>query len=210
MGEIVCWMLQDRRLAIAVVSRDVKLANAVIEEAERRGVKAIHVIDPAQIPLSVKAAVVKLGEGIGAGHAAPVPIEDFNSAVAAVDRAMEISLGRVFVEKAVVGIDPGKKVGAAFIADNILLRTESYTDFTELAEAVNTFFENHSRSRHMVLMGSGAPEYRERLVSMLLEKNPDLRPEDIITVSEENTSKHAGGVDELAASYLLRKLRGRG
>jgi hypothetical protein len=96
MGEIVCWMLQDRRLAIAVVSRDVKLANAVIEEAERRGVKAIHVIDPAQIPLSVKAAVVKLGEGIGAGHAAPVPVEDFNSAVAAVDRAMEISLGRGF------------------------------------------------------------------------------------------------------------------
>jgi pyruvate/2-oxoacid:ferredoxin oxidoreductase beta subunit len=39
-------MLQDRRLAIAVVSRDMKLANAVIEEAERRGVKAIHVIDP--------------------------------------------------------------------------------------------------------------------------------------------------------------------
>jgi len=203
-------MLQDRRLAIAVVTRDVKLANAVIEEAERRGVKAIHAVDPAQIPLSVKAAVVKLGEGIGTGHAAPVSVEDYNSAVAAVDRAMEISLGRAIVEKAIVGIDPGKKVGAAFIADNILLRTESYTDFTELAEAVNTFFRNHSKSRHLVLMGSGAPEYRERLTSKLLERNPFLRPEDIITVSEENTSKHAGGVDELAATYLLRRSRGRG
>jgi len=200
-------MLQDKVIKIAVVTHDVKLANAVVEEAARRGFAAFHVVDPAQVPLSVKAAVVKMGEGIGAGHATPVFAEDYSSTVAAVDRAMEITLGRSIVERAVVAVDPGKKVGAAFIADNILLRTESYTDFTVFAEAVNNFFQNHPRSRHVVLMGSGAPEFREQLAAKILEKNPSLRPENIITVSEENTSKHAKGADELAASFLLRKSR---
>ncbi len=196
-----------RQLKIAVLTSDAKLARSVIEEAEGRGLKVDHVASLSEIPLAVKAVIVKRSEYKELEHWTPVYADEFNSATAIVDRAVEIAYSKKEVKQAVVAVDPGKTVGAAFLADNILLRMESFTDYNQLTESIVDFFKNHPNSEHLILVGSGAAEYREKLVSTLLSKKPYINPEMVQNVPEKNTSKLAKGRDEVAAVLLARMKR---
>ncbi len=196
-----------RPLKIAVLTSDAKLARSVVEEAAGRGLKADHVASPSEIPLAAKVVIVKRGEYKGLEHWTPVYADEFNSATAIVDRAVEITYLKKEVKQAVVAVDPGKKVGAAFLADNLLLRMESFTDYRRLTSSIVDFFKNHPNSKHLILVGSGAAEYREKLVRALLSKKPYINPEMVQNVPEKNTSKLAKGRDEVAASLLLRMKR---
>ncbi|MEM4302821.1 MAG: hypothetical protein QW470_00025 [Candidatus Caldarchaeum sp.] len=194
-----------RQVRIAVLTSDMKLARNVVEEAVRRGLKADHVTNPGDIPLAAKAVVVKKGEFKEITHGNPVYADEYTSPTAIVDRAIEVAYSKDKIRKVVVAVDPGKTMGAAFLADNILLRMESYTDYKHLTSSVSEFFKNHPNSKQAVIIGSGAPEFREKLLKTLLSKTSSINPQIIHSVPEKNTTKLAKGWDEAAAALLLRR-----
>ncbi|MEM4287512.1 MAG: hypothetical protein QXV97_01740 [Candidatus Caldarchaeum sp.] len=194
-----------KQLRIAVLTRDVRLARNVVEEAARRGLKADHITNPRDIPLAAKAVVMKKGEYREIKYGKPVYADEYTSPTAIVDKAIEAAYMKDKIKRAVVAVDPGKTMGAAFLADNLLLRMESYTDCEHLTANVSEFFKNHPNAEHAVIIGSGAPEFREKLIETLLSKPSAINPEIIHSVSEKDTSKLAKGWDEAAAALLLRR-----
>ncbi|MEM2096123.1 MAG: hypothetical protein QXX19_07735 [Candidatus Caldarchaeum sp.] len=200
-------LFQEKKIRLAVLTKDFKLAAQVVEEAVRRGLMADHVIDPSEIPLSAKAVVMKKGEFASVSRPPALYADDFVSTTSLVDRAVELAYSKNTVRNAVIAVDPGKTIGAAYMADELLLRTESYTDLHRFSQSVVEFFKTHPTSRHTVLLGSGAPEFREEILRDIRSKTPAAA---VKNVSEKNTSKLSGGIDELAAAMLPRMKRRSG
>uniref|UniRef100_A0A7J3VU62 Uncharacterized protein n=1 Tax=Caldiarchaeum subterraneum TaxID=311458 RepID=A0A7J3VU62_CALS0 len=197
-------LFQEKKMTLAVLTKDFRLAAQVVEEAARRGLTARHVIEPAEIPLSARAVVMKRGEFGTVSRPPSLYAEDFTSTTSLVDRAVELAYSKKTVRNAVIAIDPGKTIGAAFMADELLLRTESYSDLHRFSQTVVEFFKTHPTSTHTILLGSGAPEFREEILRDIRSKTPDAV---VKNVSEKNTSKLSRGIDELAAAMLPRMKR---
>ncbi|MCS6768902.1 MAG: hypothetical protein NZ570_00480 [Candidatus Caldarchaeum sp.] len=200
-------LFHGKRLRIAVLTADVRLAARVLDEALRRGLHADHVVKLDDIPLAAKVVVAKRGEFQGISHPSTLYADDFSSSTSLVDRAVELAYSKKEVKNVVIAVDPGKTVGAAFLADDALIRVESFTDVQRFADSAAEFFKSHPSSKQTILLGEGASEFREEIVKELLSKTKEIKPESIRLVSEKNTTKLAGGVDELAAALLPRMRR---
>ncbi|MDJ0272525.1 MAG: hypothetical protein NYU05_02835 [Aigarchaeota archaeon] len=194
----------QKRFLLAVLSHDHKFAKRIVEEARRRRLEVVHVHSRGDIPLTAKAVIMKRGEFPGLTVDKAVEADSTQSAASVVDKAIEKAFMIDKVAKALVAVDPGKKTGLAYYADNVLLRTETLYDYEVLAEHVADFFRNHPESVHHVVMGAGASVYREQLTKSLLSKMPELSEENIFTVPEGNSTRLAKGRDELAAAVIHR------
>ncbi|MEM0349010.1 MAG: hypothetical protein QXE96_02785 [Candidatus Caldarchaeum sp.] len=189
---------------LAVLSHDHRFVRKIVDEARGRRLEVVHVTSRGEIPLAAKAIVVKKGEFPDMVVDKAFEAEPDQSPASVVDKAIEKGFMLDKVAKALVAVDPGKKMGLAYFADNVLLRTETLYDQEVLAEHVADFFRNHPESTHHVVVGAGAPAYREQLIEMLLRKMPDLSAENIFTVPEKNSTRLARGRDELAAAVIHR------
>ncbi|MCS6784211.1 MAG: hypothetical protein NZ921_04810 [Candidatus Caldarchaeum sp.] len=199
-----------KRFQLAVVTHDPRFGKKIVDEARRRGLEVKQFGEIDDVPLSTDAVIVKQGEQEPRGRKT-VSIDPGMDPASAVDKALETGYGKQDVAKAVVVIDPGKTTGAAFFADEILLRAETFFDHQALTENVANFFKNHLNSEKLVYVGEGAPVFREKLIQHLISSIPDLTRDMVKTLPEKNSSRLAGGKDEIAAAIIssMRRTRKR-
>jgi len=194
--------LVKKKFQLAVVTLDLKFGKQITDEARKRGIEAKLYESLDRVPLSTDAVVVRRNEYDEVLSEKMFVANLQSSPRSIVDKAIETGYRKKKVAKATVVIDPGKKTGAAYFADDILLRTETYFSNEPLIDDVAEFFSNHPEAQQLVLVGEGAPDFRQTLIEQLVEKIPGLSTENIITVPERNSSKLAGGKDEIAATII--------
>jgi len=121
---------------------------------------------------------------------------------------IELSSNKFDVQEVSVSIDPGKRVGAAFLADEVVVRTSTYTDYDRLVDDIEEFAENHRGSRLNILIGSGAREYRDKLIEKLRTRLKHRSPK-IYLIPEHGSSRMGRKikVDEEAALIFHRRFK---
>jgi len=151
----------------------------------RRGVKFVHLTSSDAIPAYITVAISTRNERKSTSISKMLIQEDFPSVTSLVDRAYELSLGKNCCRAATVSIDPGKRIGAAFLCDDLLTRTEVFHRKQEAAEEAELFFKSHQCQRSEVIIGAGAPEHRDQLLYYLRRISaPNLK----IYLVDENSS----------------------
>ncbi len=198
---------------ITLVTSDFKLVSRLLTEAARRGLRIIHASNPSEIPLKARVLIMKRAEMIKVPVNIPIVYaDDYTTATSVLDRAVEIAAGRNDARTATISIDPGRRIGLAYIVGDYVVRTESFTDITGLERSVAEFMANHSWLEVEVVIGSGAPEYRDAVLAAI-RRMPSLGDAPITIVPEEGTSRIGPGgkrrrmSDEHAASVLAMRKR---
>jgi len=130
-------------------------------------VKFVHLTSADAIPAYITVAISTRSECEPISGGKVLIQEDFSSITSLVDRAYELSLGKNRCQAATVSIDPGKRIGAAFLCDDLLIRTEVFHGKQEAAEEAELFFKSHRCQRSDVIIGAGAPEHRDQLLYYL-------------------------------------------
>lgn len=117
----------------------------------------IHLTSADAIPAYIT-AVISTRTECGFCSSSQVLIqEDFPSTTSLVDRAYELSLGKNRCKATTVSIDPGKRIGAAFLCDDLLIRTEVFYTKEDVAKEAELFFKSHQSRDSKVIIGTGAP-----------------------------------------------------
>lgn len=195
------------RFQVAVLTHDHVLASRLRDEGLRRGLKVVHVTSAGDIPLSVRVVISRRGECGDIRSWSVIYAEDFPSPVSLLDKAVEVAAGRADAKTATISIDPGSRIGVAYMVADLLVRTGTYTDLEGLERDLREFISSHRGLTPNVVIGSGAPQYRERLIRMI-RSIPGLGDAPIEIVSEEGTSRRGfvgggrRGRDERAAANL--------
>ncbi len=204
----------QQRRSVAVYTSDTRLASRIADEAASRGVRVKRVLSWDEIPLSTQVIISTRRDNPMKGHGHIIYAEDYTSTRAVIDRALELCSGKEKVREITISLDPGKRVGVAFIVDGAVIRTETHTDYENLAQSMEDFINNHAGARVFILAGSGAHPYRDEMLEYLRKRLPKLFEQATLKlVPEHGTSRRPAWLpgrrraDELAAAALPKKLR---
>ncbi|MCX8176567.1 MAG: Holliday junction resolvase RuvX [Candidatus Bathyarchaeota archaeon] len=142
---------------IAVVVSDGRLYYRLVEELKDRGLSFIAKKPGEKIPLTVKVVLTTKDLEKYVKHHTIVTVDEENIDES-LAKALKIVKG-VKVEKCeklIVGIDPGKNVGFAVIADGVIVLTENFKSFHEAYEALKNVSEIYSPKNIIVKIGRGS------------------------------------------------------
>ncbi len=133
---------------------------------------------------------------------APPPIvEIHDDPWVTLERAMAAALGRLSPDHLIIGIDPGKRPGIAFLADGKTISTFQATGLSEVYSIVSKGKRAYQARHDLIRMGDGDPVSRDGILR-------ELAPLGIATelVDEKFTTKGTKYRDENAAIHIGRTL----
>jgi len=202
------------RITIGLLISDFRRAHNIISEAKRRGIEVLSVSSLAELPLTAKVIITSKKED----PKLPIPtlfVEELSSYKALLDRAYEIAFGKDCPKFVTVSIDPGeKRIGCAFFAEDMLLRTSTYSDKDRLFEDIEEFFNAHKSCKKYIIIGKGAGDLSHALEKNLCDRFLGAGQVEVMTVSENSSNRKnvfipAHPSDESAALMLFIKVRGK-
>lgn len=203
-------MLRASRVTIGLITEDMRIANQIISEARDRGINIVMARSLSELPLNVKSIIlnkVKASNLLGNF----IYIEDATSLKTLIDRAYEVANGKHVVKSVIASIDPGeKRIGCAYFAEELLLRTSTYSCVDRLVIDLDDFFKAHEQCKKFLLIGNGRNEH---ILQYLKERYQPMGIK-VIEVSEERSSQRDIFVkditgDEAAAIRIFAKVWGR-
>jgi len=199
------------KIAVATVSG--KAFYLLVKELKRRKVDFISIRPDEQVPPDVNVVITTPEEQAQIDHLNIVVLGKSDDPTLIVDEALRLSQGKSLYEEVVVGLDPGKVLGVALIADGELLETRSCQTLKHASDTVVKILNRFPASRRIVRVGSGvmpeALELTQRLDRVL---PPDvvieLVPEDGTSHISVKEANRIGGRDAASAARIAER-RGR-
>ena len=197
---------------IGLVTLDMRFAARVREEASRLGAKVLHAADSRDLPLDVEVVLASRRERLKIDRKRVLYLEDFSSVSELVERAVELSVVGPRYRVAIVAIDPGKNVGAAYLLDNKVIKTRRYGLIENLIDDVKGFLSSHRGAERRYVVVGAATDFKI-VKQIMLELEKALRDEEVtIVMSDESfTSKglipRARGMSKDEYSALILSLK---
>jgi hypothetical protein len=178
------------RARIGLVTLDMRLAARLREISQEYRVELVHSIDAESLPLDVDVIITSRSEEMHVDGRRVVYYEDFESLDECLERALELSIGGLGRRMAIVAIDPGKSLGAAFLLDNFVLKTRRYGSLEGLVNDVKRFLHRHQEAgRKYVVLGATTSISAVKLFMRNLEEAISGAGATIVVCDESFTSK---------------------
>ena len=182
--------LIKHRVRVGLVTLDLRLAALVRKISHEYRLDVVHAASSEELPLDVEVVIAKRAEGFKIDRKKVLYWEDFGSVNELVERALELALTGLNYKLAVVAIDPGKSLGAAYLLDNLVIKTRTYGMMEQLVEDAGRFLERHERAeRKYVIVGAASGFELVKQILKRLERRLRGRDATIIVCDESFTSR---------------------
>jgi len=175
---------------VGLVTLDLRFTFMVKKAAQEYHITVVHVVDSKELPLDIEVVIAKRSEGLVIDRGTILYMEDFSSVEELVERALEIALIGLKYKMAVAAIDPGKNLGAAYLLDNVILKTRKYGLVDDLVEDVEKFMRRHEEAERRYVIVGAASDF-EIVKNILRKLESKLRGHEttIIVCDESFTSR---------------------
>lgn len=151
---------------VAVVTEDFSLYHDLVVRLKRRS-----------IPFASLSPRDPLPDDVGVVITSPAEADaiDFRPVVAtrgdledAIDQALKALAGREPAQLVAVGVDPGRSIGVAAVADGLVVSSARCGAVDEAVNRVRLLLQRHPAARQVIRVGNGAPTVRDVLIRRLL------------------------------------------
>jgi hypothetical protein len=195
---------KERSILIGLCTDDFSFLHDALKLLRNRRIPH-SVIEPGSIVEGpVECLILKPGlERPVFSSASPVIIEPSRDAEETIDTSISAIMGVNRPELLVVGIDPGKRPGMAFLADGVLVSIYRSTGPDDIIERIQRGRRAYHPRSVLVRLGNGDPDTRDPIMKRLTEE--DIRVE---LVDESRTTTTKRFRDENAA-VLIGNTRGQ-
>ena len=194
------------RIALATVSG--RAYYRLVNELKARKIPFLSQIPGEKIPPNIRVVITTQKERHLISHPNILTYDDEIDPAMVVNKAICIAQGKQSYDRVVIGVDPGKMVGIAVLADGNLLETMTCSNLNEAVNAVLKALNNAPSTLSIVKVGDGVPSYTKKLLRSL----DDALPEEvkIEVVSETGTTTiHQKGMKDVIAAAKIGERRGR-
>jgi len=182
--------LIKHHVRVGLVTLDLRLAALVRKISHEYRLDVVHAASSEELPLDVEVVIAKRAEGLKIDRKKVLYWEDFGSMNELIECALELALTGLNYRMAVVAIDPGKSLGAAYLLDNRVVKTRTYGMIEELVEDVGRFLERHERAeRKYVIVGAASGLELVKRILKRLERRLRGHDATIIVCDESFTSR---------------------
>lgn len=176
------------KVALATVSG--KAYYLLVNELKRKNMAFLSLVPNDSVPIDIRVVITTKKESSKITHQNVLEYDEEENPEEIVSEAIRLIRGKRTYERLVVGVDPGRNFGVAFLGDGNILETKNCTSVSETAKTIKDILGRTPANDTTVRVGNGAPSYAEELLRRL----DDALPEDVDfeSVREEGTSKSLG------------------
>ena len=179
---------KSSNVLIGIATKDLKIAKKICNELKKRRLKYIFLTPEGDFPTYLRVLIYGYKNEFKESSIKNVLFyEDYDSPSKIVDRAYEIALGRKNYSNIIVAIDPGNRIGAAFICDNLIIKTMLFHNIKNLLNEIDSFFKMHFNCRKIILIGKGAYEIGNKIINAINKKYG--KEIELILIHEEFSNK---------------------
>jgi len=200
-------------VAVATVSG--KAYYLIVDALKARNVPFISIKPGENVPVGIKVVITTDREQQLVDHERTLVYREGVEPETLVSRALQISQGKEYFERIVVGVDPGEVFGVAVLADGKIVETYNCFSIDEALRRIRSIVENSSThaASVSVKIGDGVPDCKERLLHVLdecLALNVMLE-----SVGEAGTNrcgdeaKHRRGLRDIVSAIKIAGRNGR-
>jgi hypothetical protein len=169
--------------SLAVVTEDFSLYHDLVVRLKRRGISFASLSPKDPIPGGVRVVITSPDEARRI---------DFRPTVAtsgdlddAIDQAVKALAGREGAELLAVGVDPGRRIGVAALADGAVVASAGVASVDDAVDRVRSFLLRHPAQRQVIRIGHGAPTVRDVLIDRLRNIGTPIEVVDETSTTED-------------------------
>lgn len=195
---------------IAVATVNGKAYYLIVQELRKRNIPFLSLKPEETIPAEVKAVITTEGERHLINHQKVIVYNHKIRLESLVNEATRAAQGKDRYERIVIGIDPGKVIGLAILADGKVIETANCFSISETLARTMTIlrdFEHVPIESFTVRVGDGAPEYKEELLRKLDQAlSPNISLESVGeagTSTFANESAHRRGLRDIVSAIKI-------
>lgn len=198
MDEVSQLRKREKELLIGICTRDFSILHDVLKLLKERGVHHVVLEEGGTWDSGMDSLALQEGSEAPFFTLRSPPIVGFSKDPSiTVDRAISAALGRYRPREMLIGIDPGKRPGLAFIADGVLISAQRSTGPSDIISRLNKGKKAFKPGSLLVRIGNGDPESRDPIVKAVRNAGYPLE-----IVDESRTTKTKRYRDENAAVII--------
>lgn len=161
------------RAKIAVATVSGKAYYKLVNELKGRNIPFLSLVPGEPIPQSIGVVLTTESEKSLINHQRVLiyNVEEDPSNI--INEALRIITSKNFYEELIIGVDPGKTLGVAVLADGKILRRE---EFSSMEKAIDTIFielKNNPSKIRKIRIGKGVPDLAEEIAHRLEVSLPE-------------------------------------
>ena len=195
---------------IAVATVQGKAYYLIVNELKKRNIPFLSLTPTEPIPVEIKIVMTTEKEKHLINHKNVLVYKEREDLEAMINSALQITHGKGYYEKLTVGIDPGKALGFAVIADGKVVEAENCFSVEEAVKKIKKVLKNLSdatTTSTTVKIGNGVPAIKEDLIRALDET----LPQNVVLESVEeagtsryiNEAKHRRELKDIASAIRI-------
>lgn len=195
---------------IAVATVQGKAYYLIVNELKKRNTQFLSLTPTEPVPVEIKIVMTTEKEKHLINHENVLVYKEGEDLEAMINSALQMAHGKRYYEKLTVGIDPGKVLGFAVIADGKVVEAENCFSVKEAVEKIKKVLKNLGHAittSTTVKIGNGVPAIKEDLMRALDEA----LPQNVVLESVEeagtsryiNDAKHRRELKDIASAIKI-------
>jgi len=158
---------------IAVATVNGRAYYELVNELQRKRLPFFSIKPWDPVPLDVKVVLTTKEEQGQISHPQTLFLKTESHPESVIDEAILIIQGKQNYQKIVVGVDPGKSCGIAFLGDNKVIETLTASSVETATNLVVDNLKRFQAETRLVRVGDGMPEYTKTLLVLLDAQLPE-------------------------------------
>lgn len=178
--------MRRKHATIAVATVSGKAYYKIVNDLKSRNILFLSIVPGEPIPSFIRVVITTEGERHLINHTNVLVYNAEDDPSSIIDKAIPLVLGKESYEELVIGVDPGKIFGVAFLGDGRTLKREEFSSMVKAVDFILTELSKMPSKIKRVRIGMGVPEIAKEIARKL----DSVLPENVIIeiVSEEGTS----------------------
>lgn len=196
---------KDHVVTVGIFTKDFRLYHELIITLKRRNIPYVSLSSLKNVPQRIKVILTSHRELHTAKSRKLIAADGYDSIDQAVDKAIQMIIGKDLYSTVYIGIDPGEKPGVAIVGDDILLQKTQVKSPEDVINIVKKYLNNYPSQEYLIRIGHGSTLTRNRIINSLISLKIPIEIVDETKTSSSQSIQRSQRDSKAAAAIALVK-----
>jgi hypothetical protein len=188
---------------LGIYTKDFSLYHDLLKVLKRRRLAYVLLSSPRNIPDRIGVILTSHKEFHDFKTEKTIAVDAYDSIDHAVDKALQMLIGKELYAKVSIGIDPGERPGIAIVGDDILLQKTQVDTPERVTSLIKRFLREYPANETYIRIGHGSALTRNRIINSLIPLGVPIEIVDETRTTSVQTKSRSEKDEEAAAAIAL-------
>jgi hypothetical protein len=190
---------------IGIYTKNFKLYHDLVNSLKKRNISYVSLTSLQHIPHRIGVIITSHASIHEVNTPKVIAADAYESIDHAIEKAMNLLIGKELYHTIYIGIDPGEKPGIAVVGDDILIVKTQVKSPENVCKNVKRFIKEYPAHEYLLRIGHGSLLIRNRIINSLIPLQIPIEIVDESKTTSSQQTQRAYRDSEAAAAIAMLK-----